>query len=406
LSLGKSNFATSHLKIKIFGQNQGGPDFQPAGILKYVEDLKEGANVEFGQKDYFKIACIQLMQIRYRMPTRLACAQRSSPVTPSSMEKPNAPEDQRAATDEHAPVYEILRRVPVAIYHIDFIHQRFLMVNEHMCRQTGYSEAELLAKNPMAVLAPRSRAEFQERLLAMAAGESVPSNVEFEVVTKTGAHEWGQFHIHHVSEDGKITSAYVVAHSITEQKRIHNEITSHRQKLEKLVAARTNELAKINKKLRKEIKKRTAATEELRTNSERLEEMNTAMRVLLDKRSEDHLRAEELIRLNLKELIDPYLERLENSELRSHQKQLIDVIRVNLEEVVGSAIPSFSRKYFMFSPNELQVVNLIRTGKTTKEMARLLNLSTRTVEAYRNSIRRKLNLKNKKVNLRTYLSSL
>jgi DNA-binding NarL/FixJ family response regulator len=92
--------------------------------------------------------------------------------------------------------------------------------------------------------------------------------------------------------------------------------------------------------------------------------------------------------------------------LRNYQKQLIEVIRLNLEQVVSSATPALSSKYFMFSPNELQVVNLIRCGKTTKEMARLLNLSTRTVETYRDSIRKKLNLKHKKVNLRTYLSSI
>ncbi|MGD9223451.1 MAG: LuxR C-terminal-related transcriptional regulator [Desulfobacteraceae bacterium] len=181
---------------------------------------------------------------------------------------------------------------------------------------------------------------------------------------------------------------------------------NQQQELERLVRERTRELAKTNKQLREQIEQRARATEKLRAYSKRLEEMNTAMRVLLDKHSEDRRRSEELIRLNIKELLDPYLERLGNSELRSHQRQLVDVIRENLEEVIGSTASAFSSKFFMFSPNELQVVNLIRTGKTTKEMALLLNLSTRTIEAYRTSIRKKLNLKHKKINLRTYLSSL
>ena len=130
------------------------------------------------------------------------------------------------------------------------------------------------------------------------------------------------------------------------------------------------------------------------------------MRVLLDKRTEDHHRAEEVIRMNLKDLIDPYLERLESSGLNGSQIQLLNVIRDNLEEVVGSAMPELSSKYYMLSPNEIQVVNLIRKGRSTKEISRLLNLSVRTIEAYRNSIRKKLNLKNKKVNLRTYLLSI
>lgn len=326
---------------------------------------------------------------------------------PSNSKTPTVgPTDNMSAAQEDRLVYDILKSLPVALYHIDLMNQRLLMVNDHMCQATGYSKEELLSLNPMEILSPESQKVFHQRLQAMVAGEPVSNNIDFEIVTKSGAHEWGQCHIHHIWEEGRITHAYVVAYSVTDRKTAQKEIDNHRQKLERLVEDRTCELAKINRQLRDEIEQRVKASEELRANSERLEEMNTAMRVLLDKRQEDHLRAEELIRMNLKELIDPYLERLENSDLRSHQRQLIEVIRTNLEEMLGSATPAFSSKYIMFSPSELQVVNLIRSGKTTKEMARLMNLSTRTIEAYRNSIRKKLNLKNKPINLRTYLSSL
>jgi PAS domain S-box-containing protein len=303
-------------------------------------------------------------------------------------------------------VYDILKSVPVALYHIDLMSQRLVMVNDHMCQATGYSKEELLSINPMKILSPESQKVFHRRLQVMAAGEPVSKNVDFEIVTKSGACEWCQCHIHHIWEEGRITNAYVVAYSITDRKMAQKEIDNHRQKLERQVEERTSELAKINRQLRDEIDQRVKASEELRENGERLEEMNTAMRVLLDKRQEDHLRAEELIRMNLKELIDPYLERLENSGLRSHQRQLVVLIRTNLEEMLGSATPALSSRYSMFSPSELQVVNFIRSGKTTKEISRLMNLSTRTIEAYRNRIRKKLDLKNKPVNLRTYLSSL
>jgi hypothetical protein len=42
---------------KDIGLKCGDPTFNPTGILSYVEDLKEKANTEFGQKDYFVIAC-------------------------------------------------------------------------------------------------------------------------------------------------------------------------------------------------------------------------------------------------------------------------------------------------------------------------------------------------------------
>lgn len=308
--------------------------------------------------------------------------------------------------ESEALVYQMFQLSPVAIYRVDYIRQRFLAVNEYMCRATGYSKDEFLSLKPINLLTPKSRKLYRKRLKVMAEGKPVSNNIDVEMITKNGAVEWVSLHIRHLFNEGRIIGAMVVAHFVTEQKKVREELAVYRRELETLVQARTAELAQTNQQLREEIEQRKRTAMELRASSDRLQEMNTAMRVILDKRIEDHQRAEELIRLNLKELIDPFLNRLENSGLRRTQKQLLEVIRMNLEEVVGSSMPEFSNKYYMFSPNELQVANLIRQGKTSKEVARLLNLSVRTVDSYRDSIRKKLGLKNKKINLRTYLASI
>ena len=46
----------SHLKKRVLAQVQGGPELQPAGILKYSEELKQGTNTEIGLKNFFEIA--------------------------------------------------------------------------------------------------------------------------------------------------------------------------------------------------------------------------------------------------------------------------------------------------------------------------------------------------------------
>jgi hypothetical protein len=43
------------LKIRIFGRDQGEAEDQPAGILKYVEDLRGGLNADIGRKDFFEM---------------------------------------------------------------------------------------------------------------------------------------------------------------------------------------------------------------------------------------------------------------------------------------------------------------------------------------------------------------
>jgi hypothetical protein len=44
----------SHLKKWVLVQDQGGAELQPAGILKYVEDLKRRPNAEVGPKDFLR----------------------------------------------------------------------------------------------------------------------------------------------------------------------------------------------------------------------------------------------------------------------------------------------------------------------------------------------------------------
>ena len=67
---------------------------------------------------------------------------------------------------------------------------------------------------------------------------------------------------------------------------------------------------------------------------------------------------------------------------------------------------NLSSKLIKLSPTEIQVIDLIKRGKTTKEIAKTMNLATSTIDTHRNNIRKKLDLKNKNINLFTYLSTL
>jgi len=58
------------------------------------------------------------------------------------------------------------------------------------------------------------------------------------------------------------------------------------------------------------------------------------------------------------------------------------------------------------TPQEIEVASLIREGRSSKEIAALLNLSLTTIHFHRRNLRRKLNLRNYSINLRTYLLSL
>jgi DNA-binding CsgD family transcriptional regulator len=148
------------------------------------------------------------------------------------------------------------------------------------------------------------------------------------------------------------------------------------------------------------------AEEQLHFKTQSCEEANAALKVLLEQREADKTELEEKVIANLKSTIVPFLDKLKSTSLNDRQKVYIDIVESNLKEITSHFSHRLSSAYANLMPAEMQIANLIKQGKTTKEIAGLLNLSCRTFNFHRENIHSKLNLKNKKVNLRTHLLSL
>jgi len=146
--------------------------------------------------------------------------------------------------------------------------------------------------------------------------------------------------------------------------------------------------------------------EELKVKSRNLEELNTALKVLLKHREDDREELEERILSNVQELVIPYLEKLKRTPLKSDQLAYMGIIESNLDDILSPFLRKMTSKYLNLTPREIQIATLIREGRTTKEISEVLNISSRAVEFHRDNIRVKLGLKNKKANLRSFLLSL
>jgi PAS domain S-box-containing protein len=151
------------------------------------------------------------------------------------------------------------------------------------------------------------------------------------------------------------------------------------------------------------LKKRTI---ELEIKRKGLEELNTAMRVLLKKREMDKTKMEEYVLANVKKLIEPYFGKIKKTRLSDQQKGLLRILESNLNEIISPFTQEISLKHFNLTPTEIQIAKQIRHGHTTKKIAAFMNVSPRTVETHRKNIRRKIGLEGKKANLRTYLLSI
>ncbi|MGD0660654.1 MAG: LuxR C-terminal-related transcriptional regulator [Syntrophorhabdales bacterium] len=158
------------------------------------------------------------------------------------------------------------------------------------------------------------------------------------------------------------------------------------------------------KALEESEEKRKRAEEALEARSRGLEEANTALTVLLERRDEERRALESRIVANVKELICPYLEKLRGTCLSDGQAALLDVVDSNLEDIISPFVQKMTTA--SLTPTEIQVANLIKDGKRSKEIARLLNVSMDTVDTHRNNIRKKLGIGGKKLNLHAHLLSL
>lgn len=238
----------------------------------------------------------------------------------------------------------------------------------------GYDSLDELKAIPVSKLyTSECYAEHKKRRLERQSGKQGPTEYEVDIIRK----------------DGDIRHLDVIRRSILwdgkEQFQvIYRDITDRRHMEDALK--------------RKE--------EELRIESEQLGEANMALRALLRNREEDRKAMEKNIVNNIQKLILPYVQELRKLDLNKSQSSYLDIIDANLQQVVNPFLQNISSRFTAFTPREIQIANLIKEGKTSKEIADFINTAPRSVEFHRNNIRRKVGLKGKKTNLRSFLLSL
>jgi PAS domain S-box-containing protein len=183
--------------------------------------------------------------------------------------------------------------------------------------------------------------------------------------------------------------------------------------LEEQALIRNAELMLANEELRKEVTERREAENALKEREAALElekanlqETNTALRVLLKRREMDKHEFEDHVMYNVKELILPFMDRLKAVTSDERQQAYLRILESNLNDITTAFLRRLSLEFYGLTPSELKVATFIRQGKRTREIASLLGLSMRTIDAVRMSIRRKLRIQNKRVNLRTFLMSI
>ena len=255
-----------------------------------------------------------------------------------------------------------------------------VMVNKAFAAMTGYAEGELkgsfifdmlYAGQTAAPRAPHMPAQLSEHgdlsryetVFQCKNGSGVPVEVNQTLLREN---------------NGTHAGIVAFARDITARRQVEELLQQSQDKLELMVKERTSEL----------------------------EDVNTALRVLLKKRDEDKRSLEEAMHSNIRDYIVPSLERLRGCGLSGRAQACLDALDMNFSEIARPLLKRKSLGYFKLTATEIEIVNQIRREKSTREIALMTALSPRTIERHRDNIRKKLGLSHKKINLTTYLMSI
>lgn len=136
-----------------------------------------------------------------------------------------------------------------------------------------------------------------------------------------------------------------------------------------------------------------------------LQDKNIALREMTNQLMIEKKNLEEKMLTNVDNLLLPMIKRMQ-SKGTGIDTQYMLLLEDNLKSMTSSFGSEISRKMHHLTPREIEICNLIRSGLSSKEIAGFLNITARTVETYRNYIRKKLGLINRNVNLVTYLKAM
>ena len=272
------------------------------------------------------------------------------------------------------------------------------------------TDQEIIGKNISTFIHPDYLTKVLKDLKHIKEG-TTKSLKQYKVIDAHKKEKWIEGIGTKITFQGK-TADFVTLRDITNRKKFEKELQTAKEMLEQGVQERTAELMVKNRQLTEEIEERKKAQNalkkrerELAQKSRFLEEANSALKVVLQNMENQATELQGDILNNVKELILPHIEKLRQCQSIAEQKSHLDIIEENLNNITSPFLRNIAAHYLNLTPKEIQVANLVKDGKTTKEIAELMTLSARSIDFHRDNIRKKFDLKNKKTNLQSFLSS-
>ena len=246
-------------------------------------------------------------------------------------------------------------------------------VNATFTKLTGYTAEEVIGKSPRFLQGPETDRGVLDDIRNKLSNNQVFDGkaVNYRKDGSTFINEW---HIEPiVTPDGKINHFLAIQHDVTERERVYEALAQSERQLRQQAVV--------------------------------LEDKNRVLHELLQQIEREKQKVKEDVMLNVEEVLLPILNKLKSKDGQLNYDYLI-MLENNLRQLSSSFGRNLINQNFGLSRRELEIAMMIREGRSTKEIAQTLNISERTTENHRNSIRRKMGIQQSSVHLNSYLQSL
>lgn len=256
---------------------------------------------------------------------------------------------------------------------------RFIKANPACARILGYDSPEDIVNSIVDIgrqiyTDPEDCTRLIERL-----NENGHATLETRIRRKDGTAGWILNNVRLVRDgEGEVLYYEGLIQDIADLKRVEKVLQETLRELESRVRERTKDL----------------------------EESNTTLRVLINRRAEDRKHLEERLRMNVNDLILPIIEELKDGMPDKKRSAYLALLESNLKDITSPFLNTLHSADRNLTRREIQIAGMIRDGLKKKEISELMGIRPATVDTHRNHIRKKLGLIRGKSNLRSYLLSI
>ena len=247
----------------------------------------------------------------------------------------------------------------------------FLNVNKMFCDVIGLDRREIIGRSVMELRVMDCR-QITPLDVSFQAGKPVANEI-VPFRTHNGDSRYGLLSSHNI-DIGAEACALTIIQDITELRDAQQALMEREETLEK--------------------------------KTKQIEEINTALKTLLDMRYEEKLGYEKEVQAAICDTLLPHVDKLKNTGMDRRGRECLGRLENALLAICSTHLHSTKAIHSFLTPREAEVASLIQLGKKTKEIADALNLSPGTVDTHRHSIRKKLRLPGKKERLMSHLRML